>query len=166
MLTRTICHVSLKARIQQCSLKMEKFIHSGAMARTCWAVGRHLDEGEEGFIPGKVDIEGQVVQLSAGDSPTLNIRQFDIGMEHIQGQHWRPRIQHARNAKTACENAAKFFCQESGEQCQPYRAAHPEWFPLHPPLATQSMGPAWLCHCLPFWAAEEAFGRLAHACQC
>jgi hypothetical protein len=85
-----------------------------------------------GFIPGMVDIEGQVVQLSAGDSPTLNIRQFDIGMEHIQGQHWRPRIQHARNAKAACENAAKFFCQESGEQCQPYHAAHPEWFPLHP----------------------------------
>jgi hypothetical protein len=21
-------------------------------------------------------------------------------------------------------------------------------------------------NCLPFWAAEEAFGRLAHACQC
>ncbi len=141
MLTRTIRHVSLKAHIQQCSLKMEKFIHSDAMTRACWAVGRHLDEEEEGFIPGKVDIEGQVVQLSAGDSPTLNIRQSDIGMEHIQGQHWRPRIQHARNAKTACENAARFFGQESGKQFQPYRAAHPEWFPLHP--SQLRAGPAW-----------------------
>jgi hypothetical protein len=143
MLTRTIRHVSLKARTQQCSLKMEKFIHSGAMTRACWAVGRHIDEKEEGLHSWqkKVDIEGQVVQLFAGDSPTLNIRQSDIGMEHIQGQHCRPRIQHARNAKTACENAAKFFCQESGKQCQPYRAAHPEWFPLHP--SQLRAGPAW-----------------------
>ncbi len=125
-------HVSLKARIQQCLLKMEKFIHSGAMTRACWAVGRHIDEKEEGLHSWQGWHWGTSSSAVWGDSPTLNIRQSDIGMEHIQEQHWRPRTQHARNAKPACENAAKFFSQESGKQFQPYRAGHPERFPLHP----------------------------------
>lgn len=35
------------------------------------ALGRHVEEEEECFTPGKVNIEGRVVQLSAGDSHTV-----------------------------------------------------------------------------------------------
>jgi hypothetical protein len=63
--------VSFKVCIRQHSQKIKVYtfscINEGSLQ------GRHVYKEEQCFIPGKVDIEGQVVQLSAGDSHSMGL---------------------------------------------------------------------------------------------